>query len=138
MKSVLFETKLVYGCLCLYVCVFTRNGTAVVILNQLIDVFWWTPALSLSPGDSSAFRWAYLNTHKPWHSQVVVCWVGSLSASSQSVNITDVPNDRHNCCGLCCSFQTFFYVVFPFPGEPGDWNRSLRAQFLKEVWKEFD
>lgn len=35
------------------------------------------------------------HTHKPWHSQAVVCGVESLSASSQSLSIRDVPTDRH-------------------------------------------
>lgn len=93
LESVLFETKLVFGCvcMCMHVCVAGEGWrSALVILNQVIAVFRWTPALPLSPGDSSVFRWAYLSTHKPWHSQVVVYWAESLSAFRQSVSITDV------------------------------------------------
>ena len=42
-----------------------------------------------------AFRCAYLSTHKPRHSQSIVCEAEALSTSHQSVSIRDVPTDRH-------------------------------------------
>ena len=87
----------VYLCVC--VCIWEREkvgeGAVLVLLSQLIAVLQRAPALPLSPEDSGAFRWAYLSTHKPWHSQAIVCGAESPSASSQSVSIRDVLTDRH-------------------------------------------
>lgn len=114
-------------CLCACMC------AALVILTQLIVVFWWTPALPLSPRDSVAFRWAYLSTHEPSHSQAVVYGADSLSVSSQSINLTNVLNDRHNVVLFVFYSRrsAHFYFLFLFK-----WATKRQQKIINSLGKE--